>query len=76
MRSKSAFLNTANETHLFMSFCREGGKKIFSVVHRMLAKLLKLSKTGSILVLSEHVYWKQILRKWQPHPHPVPASLS
>ena len=42
----------------------------------MLAKLLKLSKTGSILVLSEHVYWKQILRKWQPHPHPVPASLS
>lgn len=76
MRSKSAFLNTANQTHLFMSFCRKGGKKIFSVGHRMLAKLLKLSKMGSILVLSEHVYWKQILRKWQPYPHLVPTSLS
>lgn len=76
MHAVQAVLSLALPTkHIYSGVFVEKGGEI-SIGHRMLAKLLKLSKMSSILVLSEHVYWKQMLWKWQPHPHPVPSSLS
>ncbi|CAN0537085.1 unnamed protein product [Rangifer tarandus platyrhynchus] len=76
MHAVQAVLSLALPTkHIYSRVFVEKGGKI-SIGYRMLAKLLKLSKVGSTLVLSEPVYWKQMPWKWQPHPHPVPSSLS